>query len=268
MLPNGKKSNLKDYDPKDKGGFESHEDVEEKMGELRERVEELQTRLYAGREHAVIFLFQGMDASGKDGVVRKVFGSLNPQGMKALSFKAPTPEETSHDFLWRAHRIVPARGEIATFNRSYYEDVLITRVHDTITDKEAERRFKHINHFEELLADSGVKVVKIFINISKEFQLEKLKERLTNPDKNWKFDPNDLHEREFWGKYMKCYEDVFENCASKDAPWYVIPGDHRWYRDYAALRIVADTLEELDLHYPEPNSDQKLLLDILDSEEN
>ncbi|WJH37302.1 polyphosphate kinase 2 family protein [Paenibacillus sp. CC-CFT747] len=223
----------------------------------------MQEKLYAGKEKAVLFLFQGMDTSGKDGVIRKAFAGVNPQGFRVHSFKAPTAEEAAHDFLWRAHQLIPARGYMAAFNRSYYEDVLITRVHGQVSDAEAKRRLKHIRHFEELLADSGVVLVKIFLHISKEFQLEKLKDRIVNPEKNWKFDPNDLVERKSWEAYQRCYEEVFENSGTPDAPWHLVPADNRKYRDWAVLRIAVEKLEGMNLNFPAPYPElQKFLPEI------
>ncbi|MDG0791063.1 hypothetical protein OMP38_09430 [Cohnella ginsengisoli] len=191
-----------------------------------------------------------MDCSGKDGTVKKVLSALNPQGYRAESFKTPTAEEAAHDFLWRTHKLVPQKGYIASFNRSYYEEVLITRVHGLIDKKETERRLAHIKHFEKLLADSGVLVIKIFLHISKEFQLEKLHDRLTRPDKLWKFDPNDLKERQHWDEYVRAYEDVFEATGTKRNPWHIVPADKRWYRDYRVLKIITEAFESLDLAYP------------------
>jgi PPK2 family polyphosphate:nucleotide phosphotransferase len=256
----GDKFKLADIDPGDTGAFERREDVEDEMEKLRKRLEDNQEMLYAGQSRAVLFVFQGMDTSGKDGVIRNVFTSFNPQGLSVYSFKAPTAEESAHDFLWRAHRVIPAKGYIAAFNRSYYEEVLITRVHKTVDDAEAKRRFKHINHFESMLTDSGVKVVKIFLHISKEFQLEKLRSRLVDPNKHWKFDKNDLVERKSWNKYRKAYEEAIRNCASPESPWYVVPADNRWFRDYAVMQIVADTLDGLDLSYPAPDPELKNIL--------
>ncbi|CAI6083789.1 PPK2 family polyphosphate kinase [Cohnella sp. JJ-181] len=241
---------LKDFDPGDTGGIESKEQVEAEIEALRERLREAQEKLYASRSHGVLVVFQGMDCSGKDGTVKKVFSAFNPQGYRAESFKTPTEEEADHDFLWRTHKLVPRKGYIASFNRSYYEDVLITRVHGLVDDKEAKRRLEHIKNFEKLLADSGVIVIKIFLHISKKFQLEKLRDRLADPDKLWKFDPNDLKERQHWEEYARAYEDVFEVTGTKRNPWHIVPADKRWYRDYRVLQIVAEALDSLDLAYP------------------
>jgi len=240
--------------------FSSKKEVAKQIEKLKEEFYELQEKLVAVKDKAILFVFQGMDCSGKDGVIKNIFSGLNPQGVSSYSFKSPSEEEKRHDFLWRAHMKVPALGYIATFNRSYYEDVLITRVHGMISEKEARQRFKHINHFESLLEDSQVHVVKIFLHISKDFQLEKLRSRIEDPTKNWKFDPSDLAERKFWDKYWIYYEEVFEKC-SKVSPWHIIPSDNRWYRDYAVLKIVVESMRKLKLRDPEPDPDLAKLLD-------
>ncbi len=265
-LPAKKKADLSDFDPKDTGRFLGKDEVVQEVKELEQELQQLQERLVAGKERAVLFLFQGMDCSGKDGVIKKVFAGLHPQGVSAHSFKAPTEEEARHDFLWRAHAAVPALGQIAVFNRSYYEEVLITRIHGKVQDEEAKRRFRHINHFEALLAESGVKVVKIFLHISKQFQLEKLISRIEDPSKNWKFDPGDLKERKSWKRYGEYYEELFEKC-SKEAPWHVVPADNRWYRNYAVLKIAVDALRSLELKEPPANPELQQLLEEIKKEE-
>ncbi len=265
-LPARKKVDLTDIDPKDTGRFQNKDEVAKEVKELELELQELQEKLAAGKKHAVLFVFQGMDCSGKDGVIKKVFAGLHPQGISAHSFKAPTEEEARHDFLWRAHCAVPALGQIAVFNRSYYEEVLITRVHGKVKDEEAKQRFKHINHFEAMLAESGVKVVKVFLHISKQFQLEKLVSRIEDPSKNWKFDPADLQERKSWKQYREYYEELFEKC-SKEAPWHVVPSDHRWYRNYAVLQIAVEALRSLDLNEPPANPELQLLLADMKKEE-
>jgi len=254
------KGGLAAIDPKNTGQLHNKDEIALETAKLKEEFHELQEKLVAVKDKAILFLFQGMDCSGKDGVIKQVFSGLNPQGISAYSFKTPTEEEKLHDFLWRAHNKVPALGQIATFNRSYYEDVLITRVHGKVSDKEARRRFKHINHFETLLMESDIQVVKIFLHISKEFQLEKLRSRIEDPTKNWKFDPSDLEERKSWKKYWGYYEEIFEKC-SKASPWYIVPSDNRWYRDYAVLKIVVDAMKNLKLRDPEPNPELTKLLD-------
>lgn len=253
VLATGDKIDLKKIDPKNTGEYTSKEDTEKETKKLMKRFEKLQDKLFSSKKKSLLFIFQGMDCSGKDGVINKVFSISHPQGVQTHSFKTPTREEMDHDFLWRAHKLVSGVGYITAFNRSYYEDVLITRVHKLISDKKAQQRFKQIRHFEEMLEDNGVKVVKIFLHISKEFQLEKLIARIENPKKNWKFDESDLLERKSWDDYQAYYEDVFANASTKDHPWHIVSADNRWYRDLAVLQIVVRTLEDLDLSYPDPN---------------
>ncbi|MEK8129967.1 PPK2 family polyphosphate kinase [Paenibacillus filicis] len=245
-----KQKRLHDFDPADTGTFKSKHEVQEQIEKLKEELDELQNKLFAQKQYSVLIVFQGMDCSGKDGTIRKVLGVLNPQGFKVVSFKRPTEDEAAHDFLWRTHRETPARGYITAFNRSYYEDVLITRVHGQVDKKEAKRRFASIRHFEELMADHDTVVLKIFLHISKEFQLNKIRQRLDDPAKAWKFDPTDLAEREYWDEYQRAYEDVFEHCSDKQAPWHIVPSDHRWYRDYLVLNIIVEALRKLPLAYP------------------
>lgn len=263
QLEYGKKVRLESIDPNETGALHDREEAEPNIELLSERLETLQNILYAEKKQSVLFVIQGMDCSGKDGVVKRALGRLHPQGFQVSSFRTPTEEEAAHDFLWRAHKVVPAKGMIGAFIRSYYEDVLITRVHNSITDSEAKSRFKHINRFEKLLESSGVKIVKIFLHISKDFQLAKLRNRLTDPTKRWKLDKNDLVERESWDEYQKAYEDVFKQCSSAYAPWYVVPANHRWYRDWAVLQIAVEALESMNLAYPESDPELDQLLDQL-----
>lgn len=245
-----KKAALDRFDPDDTGRFRNRADAEEAVAQFKEQLTEYQEKLFAGKKHGVLILFQGMDCSGKDGVVKKALAGLNPQGFRAESFKRPTEEEASHDFLWRAHKVVPAKGYIASFNRSYYEDVLVNRAHKRIDKREAASRLRHIRHFEELLTDNGIVIVKIFLHISKEFQLKKITERMENPEKLWKFDPSDLEERRYWDEYMTAHEEVFRATGTPDNPWHVVPANNRWFRDYATLAILASAFEKLKLEYP------------------
>ena len=215
---------------------------------LLEELNELQNLLYAEGKHSVLVILQGMDASGKDGVIRKVFGQLNPQGVRVQSFKAPTEEELAHDFLWRIHHHTPAKGMIQIFNRSQYEDVLITRVHEWCDDKTAEQRFGAINDFEELLTLNNTHIQKFYLHISPEEQKERLQERLENPTKAWKYNPNDFKEAELWDRYMDMYEDVFVNCNA--VPWTIVPADQNWYKEYIITKMMVDTLQNLNMKYP------------------
>lgn len=260
-LTKSDKHGLSRFDPNETGGFAGKEEIQDEFEQMERKLRKLQDKLFASKTNGVLILFQGMDCSGKDGVIKKVLSNLNPQGFRAESFKKPTPEESAHDFLWRTHKVVPGRGYITAFNRSYYEDVLITRVHGMIQDEEAATRMKNIRHFEKLLTDSGVLIIKIFLHISPEFQLEKIRERLSDPEKYWKFDPSDLAERRHWDLYVDAYEDVFRHTATKHSPWHIVPANERWFRDYLVLRIIINSLEKLDLQYPEPDIDALKLLE-------
>ncbi|MFB9325916.1 PPK2 family polyphosphate kinase [Paenibacillus aurantiacus] len=242
---------LADFDPEDTADIASKDAIADEMKQLKARLQEEQEKLFASKTNGILVIFQGMDCSGKDGVIRKTLAGLNPNGFRAESFKKPTNEEAAHDFLWRTHKLVPAKGYITAFNRSYYEEVLITRVHGDIDEDEAKRRLKHIRSFEKHLADSGIVVVKIFLHISADFQLRKIQERMQNPEKLWKFDPNDLEERRFWDEYQAAYETAFAATASKRNPWYIVPANNRWFRDYLVSRILTAVMEKLELSYPQ-----------------
>jgi len=217
--------------------------------QLLEQLDDLQNVLYASKKYAVLVIIQGMDASGKDGAIRNVFGTLNPLGAAAISFKTPTEEELSHDFLWRVHKYAPAKGMIQIFNRSQYEDVLITRVHKWIDDETAHRRMKEINHFESLLQESGNTVIlKFYLHISKDEQKERLNERLTDNKKNWKSNPNDFKEAELWDEYMKAYEDCLEHC--NDPKWTIVPADQNWYKEHLIASTTVEALTKLNMKYP------------------
>jgi len=222
---------------------------------LVKKIDELQVRLYAEGKKGLLIVLQAMDAGGKDSTIRKVFGGLNPQGVVVSSFKAPSKIELAHDYLWRIHQRTPGKGYIGVFNRSHYEDVLIVRVHGWASPETIERRYDHINNFEKLLSDEGTKVIKIMLHISKEYQLERFRRRLQRPDKHWKFNPDDLKERELWDDYMRAFEIAMERCSPEAAPWYVIPAEKRWFRDVAIAQLVHDTLEAMNPQYPEPGFD-------------
>ncbi|AIQ54992.1 PPK2 family polyphosphate kinase [Paenibacillus sp. FSL R7-0331] len=241
---------LSQLDPSERGDFDSKEKAAAKMEKLKERLAELQDILFAQKKHSLLVILQGMDSSGKDGTVKHIFSGINPQGFIVTSFKKPSLEEEAHDFLWRVHMKTPPKGYIAAFNRSHYEDVLVPRVHGSLKKKDMKRRFRYIRQFEDMLVEEGTTVIKLFLHISKEKQLEKIQERLHDPTKHWKFDASDLQEREYWDDYQKAYEDVFRETGTEQAPWYWIPANHRWYRNYLALSIVVQTLESLDLSYP------------------
>jgi PPK2 family polyphosphate:nucleotide phosphotransferase len=219
------------------------------------RLADLQDRLWAEGKHRVLVVLQGMDASGKDGTVKHVMSAFNPMGCFVTSFKVPTPTEAAHDYLWRVHDRVPGNGEIAIFNRSHYEDVLVVRVHDYVPKKVWSRRFDHINAFERLLADEGTTILKFFLLIDRDEQKARLQSRIDDPKKNWKFKLGDLAERKLWDDYLAAYEDVLNRCSTDQAPWYVIPANRNWFRNLAIADILAATLEELDPRYPDPTED-------------
>ena len=217
---------------------------------LLEEFDELQNRLYAGSEHSVLIILQGMDASGKDGAIKKVFSHLNPQGIRVQSFKVPTEEELKQDFLWRIHKHAPEKGMIQIFNRSHYEDVLVTRVHGIIDDEVASQRFDAINQFEELLVlHNATRIFKFYLHISPEEQSERFAERVQDERKKWKYNANDDKEAKHWDKYREVYEDVFENCDA--IPWHLIPADQNWYKEYLITKTIVEGLRELELKYPE-----------------
>ncbi|MGV8906089.1 MAG: PPK2 family polyphosphate kinase [Acetobacterium sp.] len=262
---NNQKVNLKDFNPEDTHKL-SKKDIKKEYRQLQKKFSDLQEVLYASKKYALLIILQGMDCSGKDGTVKKALSSVNPNGFFVESFKQPTPAELGHDYLWRIHKETPMKGNIVVFNRSYYEDVLVTRVHKTIDDSIAFRRFREINAFEKYLVDNHTLVLKFFLHISKDFQQKKLLSRVETPEKRWKFSDTDLTERKFWDNYQECYADVLSNCSSKEAPWYVIPGNHRWFRDYLILKTIVKNLEDLKLEYPIiEGSVQQLIQEVKDS---
>lgn len=217
--------------------------------DIKARLDALQNLLFAEGKHALLVVIQGMDASGKDGAIKNVFGGLNPQGVSVKSFKAPTAEELRHDFLWRVHQHTPARGMIQVFNRSHYEDVLITRVHGWCDDETAQKRFAAINHFEQLLQEHNqTHILKFYLHVSPEEQQERLKERMENPEKSWKYNPADLAEARLWDQYQKVYEEAIAAC--NNPPWIVVPADQNWYKEYVIAQKLAETLEGLQMSYP------------------
>ncbi|MDT0630571.1 PPK2 family polyphosphate kinase [Rubrivirga litoralis] len=238
----------------DDGGL-TKDEGKERLKANTERARDLQEQLYAEGQQALLFVFQAMDAGGKDSTTEHVFGPLNPQGVNVASFKTPTELEQRHDFLWRVHAQAPPHGLIKVFNRSHYEDVLIVRVHGWAAPDVIERRYDHIRHFESLLADARTRVVKVMLHISKDYQLERFRRRLERPDKHWKFNPGDLDERKLWDDYRRAFEVAIERTTTEAAPWYVVPAETRWYRNLVVSQILVDTLEAMDPQYPEPTFD-------------
>ncbi len=244
---------------RDKNGDDSKSDTKEaeraETLQITERIAVLQEMLYAQRKHKVLLVLQGMDTSGKDGTVTSLFHGINPMGLRAVGFKAPTPVELAHDFLWRVHPYVPGWGDITIFNRSHYEDVLITIVQGMIDEKECKRRYQHILDFERMLAETGTVIIKVFLHISKEEQRQRLQARIDDPLKQWKFDPQDLVERKKWDAYQEAYQKAIAATDTDHAPWYVIPANSKTHRNLLISSLLLEILEDLDLSYPPPQPD-------------
>lgn len=251
----GHKVRLGDIDPGFHGKHESAETAAAEIAAHLEKLKALQYTLYAERAHSLLIVLQGIDAAGKDGVCRHVIDAMNPQGCAVTGFKQPTAEERGHDFLWRVHRHAPELGQVAIFNRSHYEDVLVVRVHDLAPKEKWSLRYDHINAFEKLLADSSTTILKFFLWISKEEQLERFKQRLDDPARRWKISDSDYKEREYWDDYVKAYEDMLERCSTDRAPWYVIPSNHKWFRNLAVSQIICEAMEGMKLQMPQPTVD-------------
>lgn len=241
---------LADLDPDTSENYKKKQDVEAELKECRQRISQLQERLYAENQRSLLIVLQAMDTGGKDGTIKNVFSGVNPQGCQVWSFKKPSDEETSHDFLWRYHHRAPQRGMITIFNRSHYEDVLIVRVKNLVEEQVWQKRYHTINEFEQMLTLSNITVVKFFLHISKDEQKRRLESRLASPDKIWKFSSNDLKERLLWDKYQEAFEEAINNCSTNYAPWYVVPANKKWYRNLVIARTLADTLEAMNPQYP------------------
>lgn len=243
---------LRDYDPNDLGDLtrEDKDAAKALVRMQRKRIRALQERLYAEGAQSLLIVFQATDTGGKDSTIRRVLQGVNAAGVRVHSFKQPSAEELDHDFMWRYHDHAPRRGMIAIFNRSHYEDVLVVRVKDLVPADVWKRRYDHINDFEQLLTESGTRVVKFFLNISKDEQKERLQDRLDDPEKHWKFSTGDLEERERWDDYQVAFEDAIRRCATPEAPWYVVPANRKWYRDLVVSTAVAETLESMNPQFP------------------
>lgn len=245
---------LDKIDPDDtSGGPSSKDEARAESDAMCERLAELQELLFAGQEHSLLVILQGMDTSGKDGTVRHVMRGISPSSVRVVSFKKPTSADLEHDYLWRVHPHVPGKGEIVIFNRSHYEDVLIVRVHDLVPAEAWKKRYAQINDFERMLSENGVIILKFFLHIDLEEQRERLQARLDDPTKRWKFQHGDLEERELWGEYQEAYNDALRKTSTNWAPWYVIPANRKWFRDYVIADIVIKTLEKLDMKWPQPD---------------
>ena len=254
-LTQGQKIYL-NFTPADGKKFHKNRDKAEKeFKKLRKEFRDLQARFYAENKHKLLLVFQAMDAGGKDGTIRAVTQGVNPQGVRVTSFKAPSTIERAHDFLWRVHMAVPAKGMIGIFNRSHYEDVLIVRVDNLVPESVWRPRYDHINNFEKMLTDSGTIILKFYLHISKEEQRERFQERIDLPEKNWKFSFEDLEKRKQWDDYMLAFEEMMQNTSTVYAPWYVIPSNQNWYRNLAITHVIVDTLRQLNPQFPPPEGD-------------
>jgi PPK2 family polyphosphate:nucleotide phosphotransferase len=251
----GTKIRLKKIDPSFKGGHKNHKSAQEEIVYYQGRLRELQELLYAERQHSLLICLQALDTGGKDGVINHVLGAMNPQGCRVAAFKEPSAEELSHDFLWRVHKAAPAQGEVVIFNRSHYEDVLIVRVHNLVPKEIWSRRYDQINAFEKELVAHNAQILKFYLHISKDEQLERFKERLDDPAKHWKISEADYKERAFWDDYLAAYEEGISRCTTERAPWFIVPANHKWFRNLAIARIVVEHLESLKMKYPKPTVD-------------
>jgi PPK2 family polyphosphate:nucleotide phosphotransferase len=249
------KLKLRKIDPGFTGGHTSEDEGKRALGEHCEKLAKQQALLYAEHKHSVLIVLQGLDAGGKDGTIKHVFSIVNPQGVHVASFKQPTPQELAHDFLWRVHPHAPGKGEMAIFNRSHYEDVLVTRVHKLIDKATWTARYKRIRDFETLLSENGAAILKFFLHISREEQLARFAERLDDPARNWKISDSDYSERAYWDAYTEAFEDALSATSTKASPWFVIPSNHKWFRNLAVSQIVASTMEDMKLSYPAPTVD-------------
>lgn len=233
------------------GGDLSRKDGKRQLEILTKSLRDLQELLYAEHRQKILIVLQGIDTSGKDGTIRSVFGKVNPQGTKVVSFKVPTTRELDHDYLWRIHPHTPGKGEIVIFNRSHYEDVLAVRVHDLMPKSVWGKRYDHINAFERLLTDEGTVILKFYLHISKQEQAKRFLARLDRPHKRWKFSPGDLEEREYWDVYMQAFEDMLNRTSTEDAPWYVVPSNQKWYRNLVVASVIVEKLQSLGMQFPE-----------------
>ncbi len=258
----GPGTDLSAIDPRSTPGFDGDKAAgQDALADLTEPVSELQERLFAesrsGGERSVLLVVQGMDTSGKGGIMRHVVGAVDPQGVEITSFKAPTAEEKKHPFLWRIRNALPSPGMIGVFDRSHYEDVLVVRVHDLVPRAQWSRRYGQINTFEEGVVDKGTTIIKVMLHVSKDEQKERLTERLDRPDKHWKFNPGDIDERGHWDDYQEAYQAVIDKCSTDDAPWYVVPADRKWYARLAVMNLLKEHLEQLDPQWPKADFDVK-----------
>jgi PPK2 family polyphosphate:nucleotide phosphotransferase len=243
-IAEGSKVHLKDFDPDYIDKDIDHKDADKELAKRCDDLSELQELLASAQQHSMLIILQGMDTSGKDGTIRHVFSAVNPQGCQVHSFKEPTPEELAHDFLWRVHRVTPGKGVLGIFNRSQYEDVLVVRVHNLVPEEVWRKRYKEINHFEKLLANSNTIILKFFLHISFDEQTRRLEAREDDKDKSWKLSASDWSERKYWDAYQQAYEDAISECSTNEAPWYIVPANHKWYRNLAIADILVNAMKQ------------------------
>lgn len=255
----GKKVNLAKYDAEETFGWDKGDKMNASLEKALEKLDGLQYLLYAEHKRSVLVVLQGVDTAGKDGTIRHVMSGMSPQGCQVTSFKVPSTLEMAHDFLWRIHRAVPPHGIIGIFNRSHYEDVLAVRVHDLVPKKVWSRRYDQINEFENILTENKTTILKFLLHISKDEQKKRLVERIKDPDKHWKLSEADFQERKFWDDYVDAYEEALTRCSTKEAPWYIIPSNKKWFRNLAVSHIIMETLKNLGMKFPPPTVDVKKL---------
>jgi len=256
----GSKIKLGNYDPDYTGEYKRKKDAQDRMDEIVIEVGELQKLMYAQSKYALLIVLQAMDSGGKDGTIRRVMSEVNPQGCVVTSFKVPSVEDLSHDFLWRIHKATPQRGMIGIFNRSHYEDVLIVRVHNLVPKEVWSKRYEHINYFEKMLVENNTIILKFYLHISKDEQKKRFEERLIDPSKLWKFSEADIREREYWDDYMEAYEEAINKCSTEWAPWHIIPANKKWYRDLFIGEIIIEKLKSLKMSYPKPHIDPSQII--------
>jgi len=252
LIRPGKALNFAKLSTDDTGPFKGKEEAQEAIDKNLRKLRQLQELLYAQGKYALLVVFQAIDAGGKDGAIDHVFSGVNPQGCAVASFKVPSLEEAAHDYLWRIHLAAPRRGKIGIFNRSHYESILVERVKNLVSLKVWSRRYEHINAFEKMLGDEGTVIIKFFLNISRDEQKRRMEARLEDKSKNWKFSPSDVEERKRWDLYMEAFKDALEKCSTEHAPWYAVPADRKWFRNWVISDIIVRTLQELDMEYPKP----------------
>jgi PPK2 family polyphosphate:nucleotide phosphotransferase len=248
----GSNVNLSAVDAGYKGEHEDKDSAQPEIEKYVQKLVNLQYLVYAENERSLLIILQGMDAAGKDGTISHVLGPMNPQGCRVYGFKAPSAEELTHDYLWRIHQVTPRKGFIVVFNRSHYEDVLVVRVHNLVPEEVWRKRYDEIDAFEQELFNEGTNILKFYLHIDKDEQLDRFKQRLDDPSRQWKISESDYTEREYWDEYMKAYEDAISKCSTSYAPWYIIPSNHKWFRNLAVSQIIADTLESFNMKLPEP----------------